>query len=92
MKALVAGTPLESMVWQSDLGKVRFRWRDMPAQQRAKFLSDLIQSAAAERTRLWDEAVADGSWQPTDIDWDKVREIGKSVDWDAVRQIIGDHT
>jgi hypothetical protein len=49
----VAGTPLESAVWQGPIGKVRLRWRDVPRDDIVRFLNDLISAAMAERKRLF---------------------------------------
>ncbi|TGQ19298.1 hypothetical protein [Mesorhizobium sp. M00.F.Ca.ET.217.01.1.1] len=58
MKVLVGGTPLESMGWQRDLGKVRMRWRDAPKADRIEFLEDLVVSAHVERWLILQEEKA----------------------------------
>lgn len=52
MKVLVGGTPLESLGWQREIGRVRLRWRDVPSEDRMQFLYDLRRSAEAEHDRI----------------------------------------
>lgn len=77
MKVLIGGTPLESMGWQRDLGKVRLAWRDVPTIDKAEFVRDLIATLQPLRIALMKEAVADGSYVPKEIDWEKVAQLPK---------------
>ncbi|RWI35508.1 hypothetical protein [Mesorhizobium sp.] len=77
MKVLIGGTPLESMGWQRDLGKVRLVWRDVSANDKAEFVRDLIATLQPLRMALLKEAVADGSYKPKEVDWDKVAQLPK---------------
>ncbi|RWJ03444.1 hypothetical protein [Mesorhizobium sp.] len=53
MKVLIGGTPLESMGWQRDLGKVRIVMREgTSCEDQFQFLLDLINSAAELRADL----------------------------------------
>ncbi|MER8983925.1 hypothetical protein [Mesorhizobium sp. M0843] len=56
MKVLIAGTPLESLMWQRELGKVRFVFRrDTTLNDQKEFLRDLSESVSQETARVIDE-------------------------------------
>ncbi|ESY35724.1 hypothetical protein NKK48_01330 [Mesorhizobium sp. C386A] len=56
MKVLIAGTPLESLMWQRELGKVRFVFRrDTTLNDQKEFLRDLGESVSQETARVIDE-------------------------------------
>ncbi|RWB95614.1 MAG: hypothetical protein EOQ56_28105 [Mesorhizobium sp.] len=53
MKVLIGGTPLESMGWQRDLGKVRIVMREgTSCEDQFQFLLDLVNSAEELRADL----------------------------------------
>ncbi|TPL42580.1 MULTISPECIES: hypothetical protein [unclassified Mesorhizobium] len=56
MKVLIAGTPLESLGWQRDLGKVRIVFRpDTTRSDQFEFLEQLERSCDDMRAALLEE-------------------------------------
>jgi hypothetical protein len=56
MKVLIAGTPLESLGWQRDLGKVRIVFRDGTNRvDQFEFLEQLERSCDNLRTELLEQ-------------------------------------
>ncbi|RUU76140.1 MAG: hypothetical protein EOS05_11455 [Mesorhizobium sp.] len=58
MKVLIAGTPLEQMGWQRDLGKVRIVFRDGTSRtDQFEFLEQLERSCDDMRAELLEQAL-----------------------------------
>jgi hypothetical protein len=58
MKVLIAGTPLESLGWQRDLGKVRIVFRDGTNRvDQFEFLEQLERSCDNLRTELLEQCL-----------------------------------